>query len=270
MNRKQIIAITVLGIVALMLGCKPNATGIGEVAGDPDKPRTISKKDVIGAYEYRWRLSSAGGWESYRHVLLENGIYEMHKDGKKQAEYKWSIVNGEILHIEAAKTVTWVLRISYDGSITRIAYIEDGNRKDYPKHQQTTIYKKINLPQPIRKLTLEEKMIGIYEATEVVGNPSFTSTTRYVLGKSGQVSHKRGVTTGKINSGSHVYTIKRWSIVDKQVHIESLEADVIHTVRGVNIFRINSDNSITHIAGTYKGKRTDIPKESQLTYKKIK
>ena len=53
-NRKQILAITVLGLVALMLGCKSNANQIGNVAREtviepkpnPVKPRTISQEDV--------------------------------------------------------------------------------------------------------------------------------------------------------------------------------------------------------------------------------
>ena len=98
MNWNQIIAITVLGIAALMLGCKPNATGIGEVAGDPiiePKPNPVKeltlREKVIGTYEWKSRAIT------YIHVYLENGIREYYTNGKKgSTKQKWSLVQNEI------------------------------------------------------------------------------------------------------------------------------------------------------------------------------
>jgi hypothetical protein len=55
-----------------------------------------------------------------------------------------------------------------------------------------------------------------------------------------------------------------WSIVDGKIHIKG------GPLGWMQVYKINPDNSITSIAGTYKGKRTDIPKEQQDTYIKIK
>jgi len=54
-----------------------------------------------------------------------------------------------------------------------------------------------------------------------------------------------------------------WSIVDGEIHAKTDDG-----VTGV--LRINPDKSITAIANIEDGKRTDLPKERQHTYKKIK
>jgi len=133
MNRKQIIAITVLGIVALMLGCKPNATGIGEVAGD-HRELTLEEKKLVGTYEYK------SGAYTYRHVFLDNGIMEYYQNGKKIGESKWSIVNNEI-HIKYRDGLVFVYRLNPDNSITLIADIRDGKRADIAKQLQNTFIK---------------------------------------------------------------------------------------------------------------------------------
>ena len=159
-NRNQIIAITVLGIVALMLGCKPDATGIGEVAGDPTiepkpdpvepKPDPVEpelpphrelaleEKKLVGTYE---RKSGAitGKW-----VFLDNGVQERYNNGIKEPQnYKWSIVDKE-LHIEYYTDIVSVYGINPDNSITYIANIIGGKRTDYAKEQQQILtWKKI-------------------------------------------------------------------------------------------------------------------------------
>ena len=89
MNWNQIIAITVLGILTLMLGCKPNATEIGEIAGDPVKPEPVKelspeqkqkalRDSVVGEYV------SKEGSPAYRYFFLENGIRESYINWKKR------------------------------------------------------------------------------------------------------------------------------------------------------------------------------------------
>ena len=53
----------------------------------------------------------------------------------------------------------------------------------------------------------------------------------------------------------------KWSIVDGEIHVKSDSG-------GINIFRINTDKSITPIASISDGKRTDYLKEKQWTFKK--
>jgi hypothetical protein len=59
------------------------------------------------------------------------------------------------------------------------------------------------------------------------------------------------------------YEKAEWSIVDGEIHVKSDD-------REIEVCRINPDKSITPIANIYDGDRTDIPKEEQLTFKKIK
>jgi hypothetical protein len=126
----------VLGIAALMLGCKPNATGIGEVAGD-HRELTAEEKKVVGTYEGK------EGANTYRYVFLDNGKMECPHCGKKEEEeLKWSIVLNKI-HIVWANNNVIVWKLNPDNSITLIADIIDGKREDYSKEVQFT-YKKIN------------------------------------------------------------------------------------------------------------------------------
>ena len=129
MNRKQIIAITVLGIAALMLGCKPKPT--------PAEPKPISEKDIVGTYEYK------DGANTFRHVFLDNGMMVGYLSGEKvNIDYKWSIVDNEI-HVENPNFKVTVWRLNPDNSITFLVDISDGKRTDIPKERQFT-FKKIN------------------------------------------------------------------------------------------------------------------------------
>jgi hypothetical protein len=61
----------------------------------------------------------------------------------------------------------------------------------------------------------------------------------------------------------------KWNIIDGEIHAESKVKLVGTPVRG--IYKINKDGSITAIAMIDKdGKRLDVPKHEQGTYKKIK
>ena len=55
----------------------------------------------------------------------------------------------------------------------------------------------------------------------------------------------------------------KWKIVNKRIHI-------INNSGIIMVYRINKDGSITLIADIEDGKRTDYPKEMQLTFIKIK
>ena len=92
---------------------------------------------VVGTYD-------AGSGE-YANVLvvLENGVAEEHKRGKKVEQFNWKIIDGAI-HLQSLKATddfVQVLRINPDGSITWIANIEDGERTDFPKEDQMTVKK---------------------------------------------------------------------------------------------------------------------------------
>ena len=123
--------------------------------------------------------------------------------------------------------------------------VENGAYKHRPK--QTTTAK------PVKELTAEEKkVVGVYE----LELKKFGETQRYVLLDNSTVEY---YLNGKKEEAEH-----KWSIVDKEVHIEREN-------RAVSVFSINKDESITGIATIDEdGKRKEILKEHQYTRGKIK
>ena len=113
-------------------------TNTNKVDGTTEKPvkELTLREKAIGTYGIK------GDGDTYRVVLLETGIVEKYRNGKKhEEEDKWKIVNDE-LHIIDTDGDADVIRINKDGSITNIATIDkDGEREDYPKEDQTTIKK---------------------------------------------------------------------------------------------------------------------------------
>ena len=113
-------------------------TNTNEVDGTTAKPvkELTLREKAIGTYE----IKKDG--DTYRVVLLETGIVEKYRNGKKHDEEdKWKIVDGEIHIIEGSGHMD-VIRINKDGSITNIATIDkDGKREDAPKEDQVTIQK---------------------------------------------------------------------------------------------------------------------------------
>ena len=101
----------------------------------PVKELTLEEK-VVGTYEIK------EGEYTYRVVLLETGIVEKYRNGKKHDEEdKWKIVDGEIQIVDKDGDIL-VLRINKDESITGIATIDkDGKREDAPKEEQATLKK---------------------------------------------------------------------------------------------------------------------------------
>ena len=102
----------------------------------PEQKQKTLRDSVVG--EYEWEHEDG---ITYKDVYLDNGIREVYFNGKKGGEFKWSIVDGEI-HVDHGAGSFEVWRINGDRSITLIAIIEDGKRKDIPKTNQRT-YKRI-------------------------------------------------------------------------------------------------------------------------------
>ena len=94
------------------------------------KPKSF-RDSVVGEYE----LKSPSG-NTHKYVFLDNGIYEIYINGKKDLESKWSIVKGEI-HVGNDSGVIIVYRINKDKSITSIASIYDGERTGWSREGWT-------------------------------------------------------------------------------------------------------------------------------------
>ena len=113
-------------------------TNTNEVDGATEKPveELTPEEKVVGTYEVK------KDGNTLRMVVLENGVMESYENSKKrEAEAKWTIINGEI-HLEVKDGYTVVLRINKDKSITNIAIIDKGGeREDTPKENQQTAKK---------------------------------------------------------------------------------------------------------------------------------
>jgi len=98
---------------------------------------TSTVKSVAGTYEEKQ------DGDTYRLVLLENGISERYINGKKREEEgKWKLTKEGELHDTYSNGNILVLRINKDGSITIIARIDaDGKREEAPKDKQMTLKK---------------------------------------------------------------------------------------------------------------------------------
>ena len=149
----RILALMILGL--MVVGCgksEPLGSGNEYNAGlattqtttkaNPVKELTAEEKQkalrdsVVGEYEGK---NPFGRFSKL--VFLENGVRVRDANGKKQGEYKWSIVDGEI-HIEHILAWIAVYRINPDKSITRIAVIRGGKRKEDSIKEQS-IFKRI-------------------------------------------------------------------------------------------------------------------------------
>ena len=96
----------------------------------PEQKQKALRDSVVGEYESKYENG-----DTFKHVYLENGVYEFYSNGKKQVELKWSIIDGEI-HVEYSSGGIDIYRINPDKSITSFAGIENGKRKDIPKEFQ--------------------------------------------------------------------------------------------------------------------------------------
>ena len=100
-----------------------------------DKP---TMKSVSGTYE----LKKDGN--TFRLVLLKNGIVEYHFNGEKLAtdSEEWKISKKGELYVTASNGDAGVYRINKDRSITIISEIYGGKRTDRSNSRQYT-YKRI-------------------------------------------------------------------------------------------------------------------------------
>ena len=105
--------------------------------------------------------------------------------------------------------------------------------------------------KPVKELSAEEKVVGTYEYIDDNGNAH-----KYVLQESGVAEFYWS------DRKSHIK--RKWKISkDRELHIDD-------KLGAIPILTINPDGSITLIADIVDGKRTDFPKDNQITFKKIK
>ena len=137
--------------------------------------------------------------------------------------------------------------------------VENGAYKHRPKSADknestpTTNTNKVDgtTEKPVKELTLEEKVVGEYEFN--TGEDGGDTVKEVFL--------ENGVREWHLNGKKREED--KWSIVDGEIQVDDGSSTI-------TVARINKDGSITWIANIEDGKRTDFPKEDQLTWKRIK
>ena len=97
---------------------------------------TPTMKSVAGTYERK-----DGDSDHNRRVFLDNGVAEYYVNDIKQRDDRWKITKNGELHIERVGWVS-VFSINKNGSLTSIATIDGGKRKDVPS-ENPNIYNRI-------------------------------------------------------------------------------------------------------------------------------
>ena len=97
--------------------------------------------------------------------------------------------------------------------------------------------------------TLRDRVIGTYESRHGA------NSLKIIILENGVIE---GYQDGEKEEDA------KWSIVGKEVHVEEPNNG------GISVARINPDGSLTATAMIKNGKREDLPKEDQFTFKKIK
>ena len=154
-DKKDIIIIALLCLTALGLGYwvgqpkkaidKPitpsNNTTVKLAANNnatkPARKIAVTEEIVIGEYERKGEVNTIRG------VFLGNGNFETYRNGEKSnTEYKWRInEEGEIHYSTFRDGDIGVFRINPDRSLTAIAQIKEGKRRDISRKVQLTYIK---------------------------------------------------------------------------------------------------------------------------------
>ena len=128
MSLKHMKSLIVLVVGLLAVGCLT-----------PEQKQKTLRDSVVGTYE----RNDDGDGSTVKAVFLDNGIVEGYRDGEKDDEGKWKIINKEIHIVLEDEDETHILIINPDSSVTIIARIrEDGKRVDGPTVEKFT-FKKI-------------------------------------------------------------------------------------------------------------------------------
>ena len=113
-------------------------------------------------------------------------------------------------------------------------------------------------------LVIVALLVGGCATTHTMESVTGTYELKIVGQTLGLVLLKNGIVEYHFNGEKLAMGSLEWKISKKG---EIYETD---SNGDVGVYRINRDGSITPIAGIKDGKREDLPKEKQRTYKKIK
>ena len=95
------------------------------------KSLTTEEEKVVGTYEY---LSTER--KTNRANFTTNGVVTIIVVDGENVQLKWEMNNGEVILTGNYGTI--ICRREIDGSLTQIAKLVDGERKELPKEEQTS------------------------------------------------------------------------------------------------------------------------------------
>ena len=101
------------------------------VAVGCSKSLTEEEEKVVGTYEY---LTMEG--KTNRAIFTNSGVVQHRGWDRRNDELKWEIKNGEVILTGNYGII--ICRKEMDGSLTQIAKLVDGERKELPKEEQTS------------------------------------------------------------------------------------------------------------------------------------
>ena len=126
----KVLIILALGLLAVGCGKQEQTT-----TAKPVKEPT--REDVVGTYELKI------GTVTNKNIFLDNGTIEYYANGENQySKRKWSIV-GKDIHIDTGNPIgiVQIHRLNPDNSMTVIAVLIGGERRELPKNNQHTFNK---------------------------------------------------------------------------------------------------------------------------------
>ena len=110
--------------------------------------------------------------------------------------------------------------------------------------------------KPVKELTPEQKQKALWDS--VVGEYEHKDRNhKYVF-------LENGTAEGYVHGNRQKAEEYKWSIVDGEIYVHWYDERI------GQVYRINTDKSITLIVSISDGKRTAQPKDKQYTYKRIK
>lgn len=227
----------------------------------PKTFKALKEEDVVGTYTNA--DEHEGGSEKF--IFLKNGVVESFINDKKTGHItKWKINGSAIWTISKLEYFGYIYKKEQNGDLSEVSAHQGSHIMPHSIKERTT-YKKFKSEKetsskgddnnsttenPVKKLTLEEKVVGEYQIKEG------ESSRRLVLLDNG---FAESYTNGKKEDRNGKWKISK----EGEIHVTDPDGGII-------VCRINKDGSITGIAEMDDGKREDLPKEQQVTAKKIK
>ena len=101
-------------------------------AGQSGTLAKLDPKDIIGIYAYQVTDSN----KTNKAIFSKGGTLQHSGWDGQSAQLKWEINNGEVILTGNYGTI--ICRREIDGSLTQIAKLVDGERKELPKEEQTS------------------------------------------------------------------------------------------------------------------------------------